>query len=808
MGANTLPIHDVLPRLLAALDEPGSAVLIAPPGAGKTTAVAPALIDRPWCDGQVVITSPRRVAARAAAERMAEQLGERAGETVGYLTRLDSRQSARTRILVVTEAILVNRLLEDPELPGVSALLFDEAHERHLDSDLGLALALESQSILRPDLRICVMSATIDGHRFARLLGPAAPVVESAGRSWPLRVEWFGARPELRTEDAVSQAVLAAWSAEDGDLLAFLPGVREIERVKDRLEARLPGVPVLPLHGQVRPQQQREAIRRDSSGRRRIVLATAIAETSLTLDGVSVVVDSGLSRRAVFDRAAGATHLVTRASSQATAEQRAGRAARQGPGVAYRLWNEAAHGGRHPYDPPEIETADLTDLVLSLARWGTDDPASLRWLDLPPAPSIAAARRALTTMGALDQSNRITEWGKAIARLPLAPADAAALLSGAQGNAAGEVAQILLLAQERGLGGQGEDLSVRLRRWNRDDGARAQASRKLASRWADMAKRGLPADTPRLPRTNAAIAIALANPDRIARKRSRVGEHWLAASGRGYILDPATQLAQSNWIVVMDAQGQAGGARITAGLTLPDDAIDGALASLVETRKAVRWNDSAMRVEARRERHLGAIRVSTGPDPEPDGEAMASLLLEQAVSMLADLLPDGMIARLERAGLADKVLAQPKWLTPLLEGRRDLDLDAASFGQALLNFLSWEDRQALESRAPTQFVSPAGTRHAIDYGGDDAPCVEVRAQALFGLDDHPLVGDSPLLLKLTSPAGRPIQATRDLPGFWRGSWKDVRKDMKGRYPKHRWPEEPWTEKPSLKTKNAFSKTSG
>ena len=359
-----LPIHAVLPELLAALEAGNAAVLIAPPGAGKTTAVAPALLDQAWCSGTVIVLSPRRVAARAAAERMAEQLGESAGDTIGYATRLDSKRTARTRVVVMTEAIFVAAILADPELRGVSAVLFDEAHERHLDSDLGLALAIESQAVLRDDLRLVIMSATIDGARFAALLGNA-PVVESEGKAYQLVIRWLGARPELRIEDAMATAVLTAWREEAGDILAFLPGVGEIERTRERLAEKLPAALILPLHGQCEPAAQRAAIKRDPAGRRRIVLATAIAETSLTLDGVSVVVDAGLSRRAEFDKAAGVTRLVTHRASQAAAAQRAGRAARQGPGVAYRLWEEAAHAGRAAFDPPEMLTSDLAPLLLS-----------------------------------------------------------------------------------------------------------------------------------------------------------------------------------------------------------------------------------------------------------------------------------------------------------------------------------------------------------------------------------------------------------------------------------------------------------
>ncbi|MEO1729892.1 MAG: helicase-related protein [Pseudomonadota bacterium] len=448
-----LPIHAVLDDIRAALRKAGAAVLIAPPGAGKTTAVAPALLAENWCDGEIIVTSPRRIAARAAAERIAEMLGERPGETVGYQTRMDSKVSGKTRIRFVTEAIIVNRLVSDPELPGVSAILFDEAHERHLDSDLGLALALETRSVLREDLRVLVMSATIDGARFARLLGHEATIIESEGRSHSLQIEWLGADSTQSTEDQVAAGIIQAWRDQLGDILAFLPGVREIERVRERLTERLPNTPVLPLHGQIDPAGQRAAIRRDAEGRRRIVLATAIAETSLTLEGVSIVVDSGLARLAEFDRAAGTTQLVTRRASQAAAAQRAGRAARQGPGVAYRLWEEAGHSGRPEFAPPEIESADLSTLLLNLALWGTSDPASLSWLDAPPAASVSAARSALQGLGALDETGRITELGEAIAAMPMAPSEAAAILHGVEAGVAEQVAQLVILMQERGLGG-------------------------------------------------------------------------------------------------------------------------------------------------------------------------------------------------------------------------------------------------------------------------------------------------------------------------------------------------------------------
>ncbi|WP_324827954.1 ATP-dependent helicase HrpB [Qipengyuania zhejiangensis] len=805
-----LPIHSVLPDLLAALQRGTGAVLVAPPGAGKTTAVATALLDQEWCSGTVILTSPRRVAARAAAERMAEQLGEKPGETVGYLTRLDSKKSARTRVLVMTEAIFVNTILADPELTGVSAVLFDEAHERHLDSDLGLALALESRGIVREDLRVVVMSATIDGARFARLLGTDAPVLESEGRAHPLRIEWLGSSPQLRVEDAMAAAIVTAWRAEeDGDILAFLPGVGEIERTRERLEQRLPSALVLPLHGQVDPAGQRAAIRRDPSGRRRIVLATAIAETSLTLDGVAIVVDAGLSRRAEFDRAAGTTHLVTHRASQAAAAQRAGRAARQGPGVAYRLWEQGGHQGRQPFDPPEMATADLSPLVLALAQWGCGDPAQLAWLDPPPDASVEAARTTLLALGALDLDGRITARGSKLAQLPLDPQGAATVLFGAEHGAQRHAARLALLLQERGLGGRGEDLEARLARWNAARSPRAEASRKLADRWAKKAQELVqPKQVSDQPPS--AILLAAGRPEFIAKRRDSRGESWIAAGGRGFALDPASPLARAPFIVIGDAQGQAKGAHVTSAIALEEADIERWLPERIERRQVVRWNGE--RVEALVQRALGYITLASGPDDAPDAQAIVDILEDKARDNLGKLLPSDLLARARYAGadtLSAERLAQDTslWLAPMLAGRRDLALPRARLVDALLGMLDWDTRQRLDTLAPREFTSPAGTTHRIEYTGDDAPSVEVRVQALFGLERHPMIGNTPLLLKLTSPAGRPIQSTRDLPGFWRGSWADVCKDMKGRYPKHRWPEAPWTEKPSLKTKNAFSKGS-
>lgn len=812
-----LPVAEVLPQLCMALDAHAGAVLIAPPGAGKTTAVAPTLLTQRWCKGKIILLSPRRVAARAAAERMAEQLGEKAGDTVGYLTRLDSRTSARTRILVMTEAIFVSTILADPELEGVSAVLFDEAHERHLDSDLGLALARESQDVLREDLRILVMSATLDGARFASLLGPGTQVIESEGRAWPLEIRWLGRAVEKRIEESVASAVLQAWREEDGDILAFLPGVREIERVSERLRERLPSAQIHALHGQCDPAAQRAAIRRDPEGRRRIVLATAIAETSLTLDGVRIVVDAGLARRAEFDKAAGVTRLVTHAASQASAAQRAGRAGRQGPGVAYRLWEEAAHAGRPAFEAPEIKVSDLAPLTLSLAQWGTGDPAQMAWIDPPPEAALAAARTQLRGLGALDDEGRITPFGDKVARLPMSPSHATMILQACTYGCARTAARLALLLQERGLGGRGDDLAQRLARWGADRSARGEAARKLAAGWARKAQALMGGAVEEEQDVPLAILLAMGQPAMLARRRDASGEHWLSAGGRGYVLDPASPLAAREWMVIGDAQGQARGARILSGIPLEAADVEAWLGDRMERRSILRWNEAEARVEARLERRIGAIVLASGPDPAPDPDAIRRFLLERVRASGLDIVPMGrasqaLLRRARHAGvdtLGEAALLEDLegWLGPVL-GRRLDAIDQGALHGALRGRLTWDDQQRIDHLAPAEFRSPAGTSHAIDYEDEGGPSVEVRVQALFGLDRHPGYGkpENPLLLKLTSPAGRPIQTTRDLPGFWRGSWKDVQREMKGRYPRHRWPDEPWNENPSLKTKNAFERS--
>ncbi|MFA5962376.1 MAG: ATP-dependent helicase HrpB [Sphingomonas sp.] len=830
-----LPIHAVLPDLLATLEAGASAVLVAPPGAGKTTAVAPALLGAGWCDGEILLLSPRRLAARAAAERMAALADEPVGATFGYATRMDSKRSAKTRVTVLTEGIFVARIQADPELAGVSAVLFDEVHERSLDSDFGLALALDAQGALRPDLRLLAMSATLDGARFSDLMS-GAPVIESAGRSHPLTLRHIGRAAEARIEDSMAAAIRTALREQSGGVLAFLPGVAEIERTAERLDTIGDHMVLHRLHGSMEPQAQRAAIAPDPHGRRKIVLATSIAETSLTLDGIAVVVDSGLARRPRYDRAAGMTRLVTERASQAAVTQRAGRAARQAPGTAYRLWEEAATAGLPRFDPPEILEADLSALTLDCAIWGVADPRQLAWLDPPPDAAITEARSRLATLGAIDDDGRPTAHGNAIARLPLAPRLAHMLVRAGEMGLARVAAEVAVLLGERGLGGADVDLETRLRRWHGERGPRATAARKLAERWAKLSPLPLaggaspqhasPPPAPPASGRGEEIAIALAFPDRIARRRDGTGETWASVGGRGFKLDPTSPLARAEWLAVAETQGMAGGARILSAAAIDAATVEALFAERIEAKRSVSFDPATGGVATLRERRLGAVRLSSGPDSAADPTAIAEALLAGVQQHGLDQLPwpDSSRALRARARFAAEhggaavalddaaLLAEADtWLAPLLAGKRRLDqIDPGGLADALRNIIGWDGMKAIERLAPSHFDSPAGSSHAIDYTAEAGPRVELRPQALFGLAAHPMVGGGrvPLVLSLTSPAGRPIQTTRDLPGFWAGSWADVAREMRGRYPRHPWPDDPAAANPTLRTKNADARRGG
>jgi len=804
-----LPIDAVLADLQAALDGGANAVLVAPPGAGKTTAVAPALLNSNWCTGQILLLSPRRLAARAAAERMAQLAGESVGQTIGYATRLDSKRSVATRILVVTEGIFVNRIQADPELAGVTAVLFDEVHERSLDSDFGIALALDAQGALRPDLRLVAMSATLDGARFSKLMGDA-PVIESAGRSHPLSLRYLGRSSEQRIEDAMAAAIRTALAEEaEGDLLAFLPGVAEIERTAERLDRLPASVIIHRLHGSLDPGEQRAAISAARLGERKIVLATSIAETSLTLDGVRIVVDSGLARRPRYDRAAGMTRLVTERASQAAVTQRAGRAARQRPGVAYRLWEEAATAGLLPYDPPEILEADLSALLLDCALWGVTDPTTLRWIDPPPAAGIAEARQRLLVLGAIEEDDRPTPHGRAIAKLPLPPRLAHMLIAAGERGWAMTAAEAAVLLTERGLGGNDADLEARLRRWRNERGKRAEAGRGLARRWASLVSASSGAGDGVL-----GPCTALAFPDRVAKRRGADGADWISVGGRGFRLDPLSPLAREQWLAVAETQGVAAGARILSAAPIDQAEVESLFSDRIITETGVRFDSATGAVSAMREQRLGAIVLTKGPADRIDPKAIGAALLEGVREHGLQLLPWGEAATALRrraafAGQADlsdeRLLAQlDLWLPPLLAGKRRLsDIDPSALHGGLEGMIGWEARTAIDRLAPAMLETPAGSSHAIDYSADGGPAVDVRVQALFGMTRHPMLGDgTPLTLRLTSPAGRPIQTTRDLPGFWAGSWAAVAKEMRGRYPRHPWPEDPAAASATLRTKKA------
>jgi ATP-dependent helicase HrpB len=810
-----LPVDAVLPDLLEALRTGPRALLIAPPGAGKTTRVAPALLQEGWCTGEVLLLVPRRLAARAAAEFMVAALDEKPGQTIGYATRLDTKVGSSTRIVVMTHGVFLARIQADPELAGVSAVLFDEVHERSLDNDLSLALALDAASALREDLRLVAMSATLDVDRFRKLLGDP-PTIVSEGKSYPLEICHVGRDASTRIEPQMASAIRAALGEHAGSLLAFLPGVAEIERTADALGA-LPGdVELHKLHGGIEPALQREALSLPPPGKRKLVLATSIAETSVTLEDVRIVVDSGLARRPRYDRGAGLTRLVTERASRAAVTQRAGRAARQAPGVAIRLWEEAATASLPAHDPPEILEADLSSLLLTCLLWGEPDPRKLPFLDTPPPVALDEARRRLGSLGAVDADGRVTDHGRAIAALPLEPRLAHMLIEARDRGFGGAAADVAVLLTERGLGGNDPDLELRRRRWRSDRSQRAQAARKLAAGW----RRRLHVRETEADGRDLAKALALAFPDRLSRRRDPSGETWQSAGGRGFRLDPSSSLAGSRWLAVGEVAGHASGARILSAAAIDEDSVLELFGNRVETRHDGDFDPSSGSVVPTRTRRLGAIRLASGPDPSPDQDAIEQALLEGVREHGLQLLPwDERAMQLrDRAAFArrfdadlpdlnDEMLREraDEWLLPQLAGKRRLaDIPAGALTSALEGLLGYTAVRDLDRLAPREFVSPAGTHHSVDYAAPAGPTVEVRAQALFGLGSHPTIanGRLPLILAITSPAGRPIQTTKDLPGFWTGSWRDVAKEMRGRYPKHPWPDDPAAAAPTLRTKRA------
>lgn len=810
-----LPVTAVLPELKAALADRGKAVLVAPPGAGKTTLVPIALLDEPWMNGgTILLLEPRRLAARAAARRMASLLGEEPGGTVGYAMRMERKASARTRILVVTEGILARMIIDDPSLEGISAVIFDEFHERSLDGDFALALTLDVMGALRPDLRLIVLSATLDGARVAELLGDA-PVLESAGRSYPVDVRYMDRSPNDTMETAVASAIQMLLRDESGSILAFLPGQREIQRVQDLLEGKVPAnVDVVPLHGNLEGAAQDAAIRPAPTGRRKVVLATAIAETSVTIDGVTAVVDCGFSRLPKYEPDTGLTRLETVRVSRASADQRAGRAGRTAPGIALRLWRKEQTAALPAFTPPEILEADLSSLLLDCAAFGVTDPGTLAFLDPPPASAVAEARALLRNLGALDEAGRLTPEGAAMRKLALPVRLAHMVVVAAREGRARDAARLAMVISERGLGGNSVDLDERLSRFASDRAPRAQSARALADRLAAQASGGkVQSEEKGGP---AGPLLIHAWPDRVAKARGAYG-HFVLANGRGGQLDESERLAGSPWLVVADLQGQARNARITAACAITEEDLLAELGHRVEIRVETVFDREKGAVRQREIRRIGAIVLSEKPLPAPRGadadQAILDALRHHGLGILD--WTDGVLSLRARLSfmhamegepwpdLSDETLLErlDEWLLPFLTGEPSIAAVTPDvLQQGLLSLLPYDLQRQVGTLSPSHFTAPTGSRVPIRYENGEA-VLAIRVQELFGLTVHPTIGNGiPLTLELLSPAHRPIQKTRDLPGFWRGSWADVRAEMRGRYPKHVWPEDPASAAPTNRAK--------
>ena len=792
-----LPIDDALPGLKAAMAQHARAVLIAPPGAGKTTRVPLALLDQ--VRGKILMLEPRRLAARAAAERLAEGLGQTPGRDVGYRMRGDS--VAGTRIEVVTEGILTRMLQSDPGLDGIGCVIFDEFHERSLNADLGLALAWEARSALRPDLQLLVMSATLDAGPVAALLDDA-PIIESMGRAFPVEIRHLprplpaGTRLDAEAARLIAHAEAETRDDPGGTILAFLPGEGEIRRVAASL-SDLPAE-ILPLYGAMDFKAQRAALA-PPGARRRIVLATSIAETSLTIPGVRVVVDAGRARRSRFDPASGMSRLVTERVSRAEAEQRRGRAGRVAPGIAYPLWARAEEGALPAYAPPEIAVADLTGLALELANWGSDG-ANLAFLTPPPEAALAEARALLDDLGALDAAGRITPHGRALAALPVHPRIAHMLTIAGRG-----AADLAALLEDRDpLRGMGADLSLRLRALS--DPARHEAARGALERIRHEGRR-LSRLAPDGRALSPGAMAALAYPDRIAMRRPGDQPRFLLSGGRGAVLAEGDVLAAEPFLVVTDLDGEGRDSKIRLALPITEAEIRALFATRITSRDAVEWSAREGRILARRREHFGALILSERPLDKVDEDARARAAWDGVVAeglywtpkaarlrARIRLLPDG--PDITDAGL----LADGDWLIPFLGQIRNRgDIRGLDLTQPLMNLLGWDGQQALNRVAPAHFTTPLGRQVPIDYDAE-TPSVELRLQEVFGLTTHPMIGRQPLRMTLLSPGQKPIAVTTDLPGFWTGSYAEVRKDMRGRYPRHPWPEDPTEADPTLRAK--------
>lgn len=820
-----LPIDDVLPNLLQALRQHCVTVLQAPPGAGKTTRVPLALLDEPWLGEQrIIMLEPRRLAARAAAQFMAHQLGEPVGQRVGYRTRLDSKVSGATRIEVVTEGILTRILQDDPSLAPYGAVLFDEFHERSLQADLGLALTWEVREALREDLRILVMSATLDAQPIARMLGNA-PIITSQGRSYPVEVRYTPVPRHLSLQQHLASVVLQALAEQTGSVLVFLPGAVEISRLQQDLAERVgPDTFVAPLFGQLSQAEQDAAVRPAPEGRRKVVLATSIAETSLTIEGVRVVIDSGQHRAPVFDPVTGLTRLRTQQISQAAAEQRKGRAGRTEPGVCYRLWSEAEQSRLMPFAQPEILAADLSDLVMDLAQWGETDPTRLTWLNTPPPAAWQQARELLQQLQILNHEGRLTEHGQRVGRLGLHPR-LAHMVERARELGWGRLgAQLAALLSERDVltGLRHADVQDRLAALRGEPG-RAVADRGRVQRVRQASQQILQRlkqdqEVPEQPDAPG-ILLAMAYPDRIGKRRPGPAPRYLLANGRGAWLAEDDPLQGADYIVAAELDDKGREARIFLAAEISQTSLLEHFADQIESLDQLQWDSSAALVRSVRQTRLGALvleeRASTTPDPEAVTALLTQVLVQNGLEDLpwdqearqwlarvqflrrfeGDVWPDTSLE-----ALADRA---DQWLTPFLAGMNRLSqVKSLPLLQALGSLLSYDQQRQLEVKAPARLEVPTGSRIQLDYESGEIPILAVRLQELFGLTDTPRVldGRHPVMLHLLSPGYKPVQVTQDLASFWRNAYRDVRKDLRGRYPKHHWPEDPLTAPPTRHAK--------
>jgi ATP-dependent helicase HrpB len=835
-----LPINEALPALAKALTNRRNVLLEAPPGAGKSTIVPLFLSSSPWLAGQkILMLEPRRLAARAVAARMAHLLGEAVGRSVGFRTRLETRVSRDTRIEVVTEGILTRMLQEDSALAGIGCVIFDEFHERSLNADLGLALCLESQQNLREDLRLVVMSATLELGPIARLLGDAAgdaPVVSAQGRSFEVSTQYIARRPEIHLEAQVAQVIRTALRERDGDILCFLPGAAEIRRVQRALEdAGIDGhVSVLPLYGELEPQAQDAALSPAPAGHRKIVLATSIAETSLTIEGIRVVVDSGLRRYAEFDPATGMSHLITTKVSQAAADQRRGRAGRLSTGHCYRLWSEGTQASLAPQTAPEILHADLAPLALELACWGAVDAAALSWLDPPPAAPLAQARDLLRGLEAIDSAARITPHGRTLARLGTHPRLAHMLVKAGELGAPRLACDLAAILSERDIlravaGARDADLRLRVAALRGDvrdlppgitvDGRAMSQAARSSGHWQRDFARGRPDSAD--PHEATGILLAWAYPDRIGRARGD-GGRYLLANGRGARFGEPQALSKAEFIVAAELDGADREARIFLAAPVGLADLETHFAAQILDRAEIRWDDKEQAIRARRERRLGALLLESTEirDPDPQGMLNAALagLRQLGIAGLpwtpelrqwqarVLLMRQYAVASPEPwPDVGDAALAATldDWAPPWISGftRRE-HFARMDLGNALRSRLSYAQGVILEREAPTHFIVPSGSRVPIDYLDGEIPTLSVRLQEMFGLHQTPSVaaGRLPLLLKLLSPARRPVQITRDLVSFWNRGYHEVKKDLKGRYPKHYWPDDPYSAEPTRRAR--------